>query len=148
MVLSRMNVLQTNPPFSLKISLDSPELSARPVSGSEHYQFQPFSEFHRNMDILLVVLLFINSLVIGETPISQEDMTQFGQQMEPYFAAAGHPTDTSNTSLHELPRTYWGATVWSGRCTNRVYLSDRFADPGHPFSGKAKHKQADGNQGR
>lgn len=92
------------------------------------------------MDILLAVLLLINTLVIGETPISQQDMRQFGQHMEPFYAAAGHPTDTSNTSLHELPYTYWGATVWSGRCTNQVYLSDRFADPGHPFYATAMWK--------
>jgi len=85
------------------------------------------------MEILTALLLFINMLFIGETPISEAAMADFGVQLEPYFAAAGHPTDTSNTSLHELPVTYWGATVWSGRCTNQVYLSSRFADPIHPF---------------
>ena len=85
------------------------------------------------MDILTALLLFINMLFIGEAPLSEPAMAEFGRQLEPYFEAAGHPTDTSNTSLHEVPVTYWGATVWSGRCTNQVYLSERFADPLHPF---------------
>ncbi len=85
------------------------------------------------MEILTALLLFINMLFIGETPISEAAMADFGEQLEPYFAAAGLPTDTSSTSLHELPVTYWGATVWSGRCTDQVYLSERFANPAHPF---------------
>jgi hypothetical protein len=85
------------------------------------------------MEILTALLLLINMLVIGDAPLSTVEMEQFGNQMAPYFEAAGHPTDTSNTSLHELPITYWGATVWSGRCTNQVFLSERFTDPNHPF---------------
>ena len=85
------------------------------------------------MEILTALLLLINMLIIGETPLSEPAMAEFGEHMEPYFEAAGHPTDTSNASLHELPITYWGATVWSGSCTNQVYLSHRFADPAHPF---------------
>ena len=85
------------------------------------------------MEILTALLLFINMLFVGETPLSNTAMEDFGAQLEPYFAAAGLPTDTSSTSLHELPLTYWGATVWSGHCTNQVYLSDRFADSAHPF---------------
>ena len=85
------------------------------------------------MQILTALLLLINMLPIGEAPISAPAIEEFGRQMEPYFKAAGYPTDTSNTSLHELPVTYWGATVWSGRCTNQVYLNERFANPSHPF---------------
>ena len=85
------------------------------------------------MDILTAILLIINMMFIGDTPLSEAAMGEFGADLEPYFEAAGHPTDTSNTSLHELPVTYWGATVWSGSCTNQVYLSERFVDPTHPF---------------
>jgi hypothetical protein len=89
--------------------------------------------YQQDMEILTALLLFINMLFIGEAPLSESAMADFGERMEPYFEAAGHPTDTSNTSLHEVPVTYWGATVWSERCTNEVYLSQRFADPVHPF---------------
>ena len=85
------------------------------------------------MDILTAILLFINMLIVGDAPLSEAAILEFGADLEPYFEAAGHPTETSNTSLHELPVTYWGATVWSGRCTSQVYLSERFADPIHPF---------------
>jgi len=85
------------------------------------------------MDILTAILLFINMIFVGDAPLSDAAMREFGQHLEPHFVEAGVPTDTSNTSLHELPVTYWGATVWSGRCTNQVYLSERFADPIHPF---------------
>ena len=85
------------------------------------------------MEILTAVLLLINMLIIGDAQLTEPAIEDFGRQMEPHFEAAGHPTDTSSTSLHELPVTYWGATVWSGRCTNQVYLSYRFADPTHPF---------------
>jgi len=85
------------------------------------------------MEILIAILFFINMIFIPDAPLSEEAMREFGQQLEPYYIEAGIPTDTSNTSLHNLPTTYWGATVWSGRCTNQVYLSERFADPSHPF---------------
>ena len=85
------------------------------------------------MEILTAILFFINMIFIPDTPLSEEAMREFGQQLEPYYIEAGIPADTSNTSLHNLPTTYWGATVWSGRCTNQVYLSERFADPSHPF---------------
>ena len=85
------------------------------------------------MEILTALLLLINMLIIGDAPLSEPAIAGFGRQMEPHFEAAGHPTDNSSPSLHELPVTYWGATVWSGRCTNQVYLSQRFADPIHPF---------------
>jgi hypothetical protein len=85
------------------------------------------------MEILTAILFFINMIFIPDAPLSEEAMREFGQQLEPYYIEAGIPTDTSNTSLHNLPTTYWGATVWSGRCTNQVYLSERFEDPSHPF---------------
>ena len=85
------------------------------------------------MEILTAVLLLINILIVRDAPLTEPAIAEFGRQMEPHFEAAGHPTDTSSTRLHELPVTYWGATVWSGRCTNQVYLSQRFADPSHPF---------------
>lgn len=85
------------------------------------------------MEILTAILFFINMIFIPDAPLSDEAMREFGQQLEPYYVEAGIPTDTSNTGLHKLPTTYWGATVWSGRCTNQVYLSERFADPSHPF---------------
>ena len=85
------------------------------------------------MDILTAILLFINMIFVGDAPLSDAAIREFGQQLEPHFVEAGLQTDTSNTSLHELPVTYWGATVWSGSCTNQVYLSERFVDPTHPF---------------
>jgi len=85
------------------------------------------------MDILTAILLFINMIFVSQAPLSDAAMREFGQRLEPHFVAAGVPTDTSNTRLHELPTTYWGATVWSGRCTNQVYLSERFVDLTHPF---------------
>jgi len=87
------------------------------------------------MDILIAILLIINLIFVPEAPISEAAMSDFGAYLEPYYSEASLPTDTSNTSLHELPVTYWGATVWSGGCTNQVYLSQRFADPTHPFYG-------------
>ncbi len=110
-------------PFSH--SPGSPWISSNITSSQGAYQ--------QVMEILTALLLFINMLFIGEAPLSEPAMADFGERMEPYFEAAGHPTDTSNTSLHEVPVTYWGATVWSERCTNEVYLSQRFADPIHPF---------------
>jgi hypothetical protein len=85
------------------------------------------------MEILTAILLFINMIFVAEAPLNNQAMADFAIQMEPYYAQAGIPTDTSNTSLGELPRTYWGATVWQQRCTNRVYLNERFANEGHPF---------------
>jgi hypothetical protein len=85
------------------------------------------------MEILTAILLFINLIFVPEAPLSEAAMRDFGAYLEPYYVELGLPTDTSNTSLHELPVTYWGATVWSGRCTNQVYLNQRFADPIHPF---------------
>lgn len=85
------------------------------------------------MDILISILLFINMLFVADTPLTDASMREFGLKMQPYFAQSGLPTDTTNTSLHELPETYWGATLWQGRCTNTVYLNERFASSNHPF---------------
>lgn len=85
------------------------------------------------MEILTAILLFINMIFVAEAPLNHQTMDDFALKMEPYYAEAGIPTDTSNTSLGDLPTTYWGATVWQQRCTNRVFLNDRFANEGHPF---------------
>ena len=85
------------------------------------------------MDTLITILLFINMLFVAEAPLTDQSLRDFALKMEPYYAQAGIPTDTSNTSLHKLPETYWGATVWSGRCTKQVYLDERFAGREHPF---------------
>ena len=124
----RRTVLQTNPWFAVKIALDSPSTVSKHIT-------ELLLASNRCMEILTALLLLINSLFVGEAPLTESAIMDFGLKMEPYYEAAGHSTDTSNTSLHELPNTYWGATVWSGRCTNRVYLSDRFIDPAHPFFG-------------
>lgn len=70
---------------------------------------------------------------VAEAPLNDQAMADFANKMEPYYAQAGIPTDTSNTSLGELPATYWGATLWQNRCTNRVFLNKQFASGGHPF---------------
>ncbi len=85
------------------------------------------------METLITILLFINMLFVPEAPLTDQAMRDFGIKMEPYYAQSGIPTDTSDTSLHELPYSYWGATLWQERCTNRVYLSDQFASSRHPF---------------
>jgi hypothetical protein len=85
------------------------------------------------MDILTAILLFINTFFVADAPLNDKAMADFAAKMEPYYAQAGIPTDTSNTSLSELPTTYWGATLWQQRCTNRVYLNEKFADESHPF---------------
>jgi hypothetical protein len=85
------------------------------------------------METLVTILLFINMLFVSEAPLTDQAMHDFALEMEPYYAQSGIPTDTSNTSLHELPYSYWGATLWQQRCTNRVYLNERFASSSHPF---------------
>jgi hypothetical protein len=85
------------------------------------------------MEILTAILLFINMIFVAEAPLNNQAMGDFASKMEPYYAQAGIPTDTGNTSLGDLPTTYWGATVWQGSCTNRVFLNDRFDNEGHPF---------------
>ena len=85
------------------------------------------------METLITILLFINMLFVAEAPLTDQSMRDFAIKMEPYYAESGIPSDTSNTSLNELPATYWGATVWVDRCTNQVYLSERFANSEHPF---------------
>ncbi|MES0361990.1 MAG: hypothetical protein ABUK20_13800 [Anaerolineales bacterium] len=85
------------------------------------------------MEILLTVLLYLNMLFVADDPLSNQALDQFGREIEPYYAELGIPTDTSDTTLHSLPAVYWGATVWNGRCTAQVYLSERFANTSHPF---------------
>lgn len=85
------------------------------------------------METLTAILLLINSFFIPEAPLSEGAIQEYGAHLEPVYARLNLPTDTSNSNLHELPVTYWGATVWSGTCTNQVYLNRRFVDPGHPF---------------
>ena len=85
------------------------------------------------METLITILLFINLIFVADAPLTDASMREFGLKMQPYFAQSGLPTDTTNTSLHELPETYWGATLWQGRCTNTVYLNERFASSNHPF---------------
>jgi hypothetical protein len=85
------------------------------------------------METLLIVLLYLNMLFVADDPLTDQAMDKFGREMEPYYAELGIPTDTSDTTLHNLPNAYWGATVWDGRCTAQVYLSDRFANASHPF---------------
>jgi hypothetical protein len=143
-----MSVLQTKEGFSLKIPLDSPaSFFAKKISKSflrfigEIFNHTLFRRgIHCFMEILTAVLLFINLLFTADAPLSEAAMVEFGSHMAPYYEILNHPTDTSRTSLHELPETYWGATVWSGRCTNQVFLSQRFADPRHPFYGTAMWK--------
>lgn len=85
------------------------------------------------MDTLITILLFINMLFVAEAPLTDQSLHDFALKMEPYYAQSGIPSDTCNTSLGELPATYWGATVWVDGCTNQVYLSERFAGREHPF---------------
>jgi hypothetical protein len=85
------------------------------------------------METLISILLFINMLFVADAPLTEGAMHDFGLKMQPYYAQSGMPTDATNTSLHELPSTYWGATLWQQRCTNRVYLNERFASANHPF---------------
>lgn len=85
------------------------------------------------MDVLTILLLIINSIFIPEAPLTETAMQEFATKLEPYYALEGLPTDTGNTSLHEIPNLYWGATVWKDRCTNQVYLSQSFTSPDHPF---------------
>lgn len=85
------------------------------------------------MDTLITILLFINMLFVTEAPLTDQSMRDFASKMEPYYAESGIPSDTSNTSLNELPATYWGATVWADECTNQVFLSELFASAEHPF---------------
>jgi hypothetical protein len=85
------------------------------------------------MEILTVILLFINSIFVADAPLNNQTIEDFAIEMEPYYAQAGIPTDTSNTSIGDLPTAYWGATVWQNRCTNRVFLNNDFAKQGHPF---------------
>jgi hypothetical protein len=85
------------------------------------------------MEILTAILLLINMFFVAEAPLNNQTMADFATKMEPYYAQAGIPTDTSNTSFGELPTTYWGATLWQNRCTNRVFLNKQFASEGHPF---------------
>jgi hypothetical protein len=85
------------------------------------------------MDFLTILLLLINMFFVAEAPLTNEAMQDFVHKMEPYYLESGLPTDTSNTSLSELPNNYWGATVWKDACTNQVYLSDEFTDPNHAF---------------
>ena len=72
-------------------------------------------------------------LLVADDPLTDQAMDKFGGEMQPYYAELGIPTDSSNTTLNNLPVTYWGATVWDGRCTSQVYLSERFANASHPF---------------
>jgi hypothetical protein len=74
-------------------------------------------------------------LFVADAPLTDQAMQDFALKMEPYYVELGIPTETNNASLHELQVTYWGGTVWSGRCTSQVYLSERFTRPGHPFYG-------------
>lgn len=85
------------------------------------------------MEKLFTILLYINLLFVPKAPLTDQAMRVYARRIEPYYADLGIPTDTSNTSLHSLPSTYWGATVWNGRCTSQVYLSERFTQAGHPF---------------
>lgn len=85
------------------------------------------------MDTLITILLFINMLFVAEAPLTDQSMHDFAIKMEPYYAESGIPSDTSNTSLNELPATYWGATVWENECTNQVFLSELFVSAEHPF---------------
>lgn len=85
------------------------------------------------MDTLTLILLIINMFFVAEAPLTDEAMRDFALKMEPYYTESNLPSDTSNTSVNELPNTYWGATVWTDACTNQVYLSDEFTNPNHPF---------------
>ena len=85
------------------------------------------------METLLSILLYLNMLFVANDPLTVQAMDQFGREIEPFYAELGIPTDTSDTTLHNLPAVYWGATVWNARCTSQVYLSERFANAAHPF---------------
>lgn len=85
------------------------------------------------MEALLAVLLYLNSLFVGDAALTERAMDEFAIKMEPYYAAMGLPTDTGNASLYSIPDSYWGATVWAERCTAQVFLSEGFRDPNHPF---------------
>lgn len=85
------------------------------------------------MEILTAILLLINMFFVAEAPLNNQTMADFAAKMEPYYVRAGIPTDTGNTSLGELPRSYWGATLWENRCTNRVFLNKQLVSEGHPF---------------
>ena len=85
------------------------------------------------METLLSILLYLNMLFVADVPLTDQAMDKFGREIEPYYTELGIPTDTTETTLHNLPAMYWGATVWNGRCTAQVYLSDRFANASHPF---------------
>jgi hypothetical protein len=85
------------------------------------------------METLLTILLYLNMLFVDDDPFTKQAMVNFGREMEPHYSELGIPTDTSDTTLHNLPNTYWGATVWNGRCTSQVYLSERFTNARFPF---------------
>lgn len=87
------------------------------------------------METLLTVLIYLNMLLVGDAPLTDQTMHDFAVKMEPFYAELGIPTNTGNTSIHELHIDYWGGTVWNERCTTQVYLSERFTRPVHPFYG-------------
>ena len=87
------------------------------------------------METLLAVLIYLNMQFVGDAPLTDQAMREFSLKMEPFYKELGVPTDTGDTSLHEIHPDYWGGTVWTGYCTRQVYLSKRFAQPEHPFYG-------------
>ena len=87
------------------------------------------------MEMLLAILLYLNMFFVADDPVTEHSILDFANKMEPYYTELGIPTDTGNTSLHELHVSYWGGTVWQGRCTTQVYLSERFTRREHPFYG-------------
>lgn len=87
------------------------------------------------METFLAILFYLNMLFVADAPLTEGAINEFALKMEPYYSELGIPTDTGNTSLHELDTNYWGGTVWQGRCTSQVYLSKRFTQPEHPFYG-------------
>lgn len=85
------------------------------------------------MEQLLKILLYLNMVLIANAPLTDQAIRDYAREIEPYYADLGMPTDTRHTSLHSLPSSYWGATVWNGQCTSQVYLSERFTQTEHPF---------------
>ena len=49
------------------------------------------------MEILTAILIFINMIFVADAPLNKSAMGDFAHKMEPYYAQAGIPTDTSNT---------------------------------------------------
>ena len=59
------------------------------------------------MDIILTILLYLNSLIVVDDPFSIEAMKYFEREMKPYYSELGLQTDTSNSTIHDIPAAYW-----------------------------------------